>query len=208
MFRRPALTYRISLIITWAITADRHTIRRAGLIPIKTRTLPQARISRTRPRPVSLHQWVKQTPIRAPIKRIRRILVNPFTVLIPVRYNTFSFVLKKSFIDWWKRSKEQFFPISNLRSCLGLNSNSNYGNTTSTTPQYNSYNSTTNHKLKENTYDNSTTVASSTATSTTSASTAASTLTLSQTTTTGTKTTTTLGSSLLSGDLLLNALFA
>ncbi|KAK9693347.1 Ubiquitin-associated protein 2 [Popillia japonica] len=75
----------------------------------------------------------------------------------------------------------------------GLNSNSNYGNTTSSTPQYNSYNSTANHKLvKDNTYDNSTTVVSSTATPTTSVSTAASTLALSQTTTTGTKATTTL----------------
>ncbi|KRT80401.1 hypothetical protein AMK59_6635 [Oryctes borbonicus] len=94
-------------------------------------------------------------------------------------------------------STNQAYPQNTSQSVYGanagLNSNSNYGNTTSSTPQYNSYNSTANHKLvKENTYDNSTTVASSTATSTTSVSTAASTLTLSQTTTTGTKATTTL----------------
>ncbi|XP_018321438.1 protein lingerer isoform X2 [Agrilus planipennis] len=77
-------------------------------------------------------------------------------------------------------------------SNAGLNSTSGFGNTSSSTNQYSTYNSTSN-KLKDSSYDTSNTTTPSSATNTSSSvNTTTASLSLSQTTTTGTKTATTL----------------
>ena len=76
---------------------------------------------------------------------------------------------------------------------IGLNNSSNLGNTT--TSQYNSYSSASNHKLgKDSGYDNSSNTVSNTQTTTSSNVTSTTALSLSQTTVSVTKSTTTLGS--------------
>jgi ABC-type phosphate transport system substrate-binding protein len=77
-------------------------------------------------------------------------------------------------------------------SFQGLNNSSNLGNTT--TSQYNSYSSASNHKLgKDSGYDNTSNTVSNTQTTTSSNVTSTTALSLSQSTVSVTKSTTTLG---------------